>query len=240
MESTPFFVSFFERSGSTLLHSLLNQHPDISCRAEVFDLKRIEGTLQRLPELSDTQDVINLLNSIYGKDYKANGFKFKYPTQYEYYPDVYEYLLKIADQIRVIFLYRKNRLKGAISKQNQIRLRRLGKPSNLDKDNFIELGKLKLDIEQAFKYVEIREKQDEKYFRRLEKFKDKFMITYEDLSKNTEKSIQNIYEFLNVDNNYQPQNKTIKITNDHIENVIENYQELIEKITCTRYEQYLD
>ena len=56
----------------------------------------------------------------------------------------------------------------------------------------------------------------------------------------TDLILKNIYSFLGVDPNYQPSAKVKKITNDNIKEALANYEELVEKIICTRYEQYLE
>ncbi|MDJ0569650.1 MAG: sulfotransferase domain-containing protein [Pleurocapsa sp. MO_192.B19] len=240
MSKTNFFISFFERSGSSFLVDLLNQHPDISCKTEVFSIKKINENRCRLPQFPNREAVRDTLDRIYQKGLKANGFKFKYQGQYDLYPDVYEYLLENADKINVIFLYRKNRLKAAISKQNQLRLVSMGKPSNLDQDNFVKLEKLNLNIEQAFKYINQREILDKKYYEELKKFKNKYVVAYEDLNNETDSIIKNIYSFIRVDSTYKPSEKIKKITSDNIKDALANYEELVEKIKCTRYEQYLE
>ena len=240
MDKVPFFISFFERSGSTFLANLLNDHPNICCRTEVFDVKKNDEVLGRLPHLINREAVRKKLDSIYGEECKASGFKFKYQIQYQFYPDVYEYLQNMDDKIHVLFLYRRNRLKAAISKQNQIYLSKIGKPANLELNNFVQLDKLHLDIERAFKYINQREILDRKYYEELKKFKFKYIVTYEDLYTKTDLILKNIYSFLGVDPNYQPSAKVKKITNDNIKEALANYEELVEKIICTRYQQYLE
>ena len=239
MSEIPFFISFCERSGSTFLVDLLDQHPDISCESEVFSIRRINTNLCRLPEFPNREAVRDRLDRIYQKGFKTNGFKFKYAGQYDLYPDVYEYLLENADKINVIFLYRKNRLKAAISKQNQMRLVSMDKPSNLTQDNFVKLNKLNLDIEQAFKYINTREILDRQYYEKLKNFKFKYIVAYEDLYTKTDFIMKDIYSFLGVDSNYKPSVKIKKITNDNIKKALDNYEELVEKIIYTRYEKYL-
>ena len=240
MSEIPFFISFFERSGSSFLVNLLKQYPDIYCKTEIFDVNKTDGYFSRSPHFLNKKDVIKKLDSIYRENCKASGFKFKYQIQYQFYPDVYEYLKEMADQIYVIFLYRRNRLKAAISKQNQMRLIRMGKPSNLEKGNFVDLGKLQLDIDKAFKYINQREILDRKYYEELEHFKHKYIVAYEDLNSKTDSVIKDICSFLKVDENHKSSATTVKITNDNIKEAIANYEELVDKIICTRYEQYLE
>lgn len=239
----PFFISFFERSGSSFLVRLLANHKDIACFAEIFDVVNPGKNRQRLPQFPDTNSVREKLDSIYTQKQKASGFKFKYPGQDELYPDVYEYLLERAETMSVIFLYRKNLLKAAISKQNQLRLVAMGKPSNLNEKNYVCLEKINLNIEQALRYMAVREQNDKKYYQKIiNSFPKKYILAYEELLENESKVMKELYDFLEVENsqsNSETSRRTIKITNDDIEQAVENYQELVEKLQGTKYEKYL-
>lgn len=192
-----------------------------------------------MPQFATREAIRAKLKEIYTKQYKASGFKYKYPTQHEFYPDVYEYLLENADNIRVIFLYRKNLLKASISKQNQIRLIEMGKDSNLTKQEYIEIDKLYLDIDKALAYMHFRKISDEKFYKELIRFKYTHVITYEDLLNDTISTINNLFSFLNVDSKSNASAKTVKITNDNIKEALINYEELVQKLTGTEYEHLL-
>jgi len=115
-----FFIAFFERSGSTMLVDLLNQHPQVQCRMEIFDTEDIEtkNGYEQVRQLDKTQ-VKEVLSFFKRKrlfsQTKTKGFKFKYPNQIDKYLDVYTYL--IENKFKCIFLLRKNLLKAAISHQ---------------------------------------------------------------------------------------------------------------------------
>ena len=230
----PFFISFMGRSGSSFLVSLLSDHPEIVCRGEIFGLSP-----EKKKKFSDNEAIIKGLNNIYSGKTKANGFKFKYPGQYDYYSEIYKYLLSYSDVMRVIFLYRKNRLKAAISRQNLTRLTKMGKKANLDESSFVKLDKLNLDINQALRNIDKRIELDEKYRNQLRNFKYTYTVAYEDLYSNTQSIMENIYSFLQVDSSHQASGTTRKITDDNFANSISNYDELSDKIKSTKYETYL-
>lgn len=238
-DKIPFFISFFERSGSTFLSDLLNNHPEISCKKEIFAIKKDGENHIRLPRFSDRESVKMELETTYNSERKANGFKFKYPLQYQYYSDVYEYLLTNRDNIRVIFLYRRNRLKAAISQQNHRRLIQLGNKSNLKQQNYVDLGKLHLNIKQACNYINKREELDRKYYEELKHFSKTCVIAYEDLYNKTKEMFADLCLFLDVNSSYEPKSKQVKVTKDNLEEAIDNYEEIFEKLRCTRYEPYL-
>lgn len=236
---TPFFISFFERSGSTLLADLLDSHPDISCMREVFYEFRTAGGLARKPEFATREAALEQVERIYSNDARARGFKFKYPTQYQLYPDVYEYLLEKADRLRVIYLYRQNLVKAAISKQNQLRLLQMEKPANLTEKMYIDMGKINLDIDKAIEYMAWRHKNDEIYGQLSNRFKNTFVLTYEALLSDTRAVLLEIFSFLGVDGHDDVSAKTVKVTNDDLRKAVANYDELVRRLTGTEYEQFL-
>lgn len=238
--SQPFFISFLGRSGSTFLVGLLDSHPEICCEKEVFSISVTKHGPNRSPKFLSREAAHLELKRIYEKKCKASGFKFKYPLQYKFYPDVYEYFLERNDDIKVIYLYRKNLLKAAISKQNHTRLINLGKSSNLNHENYIKLDQLNLDIDQAIQYMNRRQSEDKKHEREIQVFSHRYTIQYEDLYKNTDSVIKKLYNFLEVDTNYKPLEQTVKITPDEIQYAISNYEELVTRFSGTPYEKYLE
>lgn len=239
LSETPFFLSFFGRSGSTFLVDLLDSHPDVSCLREIFHEFETEEGWTRRPQFTTRESVRAQLDRIYTSKYKASGFKYKYPTQYQFYPDVYEYLLERADKLRIIYLYRKNLLKAAISKQNQLRLINMGKDSNpTEKDN-VDLDKIHLDIDRALGYMNWRQETDKKYYEELKCFQHKYVLAYEDLLRDTRSVLKDVFSFLNVDSHHEASAKTVKITNDDIQTAVANYEELVQTLTGTEYEQFL-
>jgi hypothetical protein len=45
--------------------------------------------------------------------------------------------------------------------------------------------------------------------------------------------------FLDVNSSYEPKSKQVKVTKDNLEEAVDNYEEIFEKLRCTRYEPYL-
>jgi len=236
-----FVILFFERSGSSWLVDMLNSHPEISCLPEAFYLNwdKNAGKIGK-PAYTKPEDIEQQLHRIYeSPKAQSCGFKFKYPIQYNKYPDVVEFLNANKETIRMIFLYRKNRLKGAISSQNNLRLRKLNKTSNLvGKDT--DLEPLKLDIKKAINYTEWRERSDFNFFNWAKEFTHLHIVTYENLLTDTFQSVADICSFLEVSSTYKPSSKIRKATPDSIRQAITNYDELQEQLRCHPLEKYLD
>jgi len=241
-EHTKFVILFFERSGSSWLVDMLNNHPEVSCLHEVFSLKWEGEDKEKKgkPIYTTEAQIKKQLHKIYEKpNAKARGFKFKYPIQYNHYPHIVDFLNENKNDIRTIFLYRKNKLKGAISSQNNARLRALNRRSNLTV-NEKGLPPLELNTEEAIKYTEWRERSDFNFFKWAKEFSHLHVITYEDLLNDTVSTLKGVCDFLNVSPTHAPTSKVRKSTPDSIQQAITNYDELREQLRCHPLEKYLD
>ncbi len=203
---TKFVILFYERSGSTLLTDLLNQHPEISCFPEVFYPDWPNKLPNKLPDPVIPKSKIHKnLTLIYDKPKQGiTGFKFKYPIQYNIYPEVVNYLEQNKQELKVIFLYRINKLKGAISKQNHARLIQTSNESNLKSQSKIELGPLELNIPRAIKNIRDRQLADRKFYQLTEAFPHRLFVSYESLLNERDKTLKSIFSFLGADTNFKP------------------------------------
>lgn len=239
----PFFIFFPERSGSTFLVHLLNQHPDIYCDHEVFATRKIPGEDRRFePLVKSDSEKIQILEKVYSyQEAKASGFKFKFGIQYHQYPDVYRFFLQNVCSMKLIFLYRKNLLKMAISRQNLSKLLESGQPHFLDNQSQQGVGKLRLNLPYARSYIKRQQGEIEFYKRATEVFANRMVVAYEDLCDKTDETLGQIFEFLNVGPTSSASAPPIKkITDNSLENAIENYSEMVEFFSKTPYAEFLD
>ena len=119
-----FVVVSSERTGSTLLVSLLASHPDIGVAGEVFNGRHADDPIPWAP-VEDRLDLIGLRRENFRellvelareailRDKAAFGFKLHY-SQAETRRDVVELLRSIHD-LRVVHLVRENRLRRLLS-----------------------------------------------------------------------------------------------------------------------------
>lgn len=119
-----FVIVSSERTGSTLLVSLLASHPDIGVAGEVFNARHAEEPIPWAP-VQDRLDLIGLRREDFRellvelareailRDKAAFGFKLHY-SQAETRRDVVELLRSIHD-LRVVHLVRENRLRRLVS-----------------------------------------------------------------------------------------------------------------------------
>ena len=238
----PYFIFFPERSGSTFLVHLLNSHPDVHCEHELFFVRKRPDSNHLDPGLTLEKDKLEILKKIYqASGVKASGFKFKFSAQYEAYPDVYRYLLRNMDSIKVIFLYRKNLLKTAISRQNLKRLTQAGEKHFLKPEDNYDLAKIDLDLQQAKRYLNWSTRELDFFQRASKVFEHRIEVTYEDLVADTHSTLNNIFKFLGVDPLEQDvAAPTKKITDDNLPNAVANYDEMVEFFQTTRFSQFLE
>ena len=174
--ATPFVILFQERSGSTHLYSLLNSHPQVTCRAEdfTFDWYRPPGgngtgahsgappSRRKLIGFGDDvldptrADILSHLEAVFEQPTAANGFKFKHPNQTGGYPEVLEHLEGLGERLRVVYLDRENVVKRAVSKQVLLHMRQNDQRASLRNENLVrksEYRPLRIDVDEAIRYA---------------------------------------------------------------------------------------
>lgn len=209
---------------------------------EVFypDWKNKQNGKTPLPAIS-TSKIDRSLKSIYEKPKQPiRGFKFKYPIQYAIYPDVVRYINQHKDEIKIIFLYRINKLKGAISKQNHGKLQSISAESNLKTNEKNNVGILDLDIEKAIKNIKHRQKEDRKFYNLTKPFPHRLCVNYESLLNDKKQTLKSIYNFLGADPAFVAVERYKKISDDDISLAISNYPALINRVTASPFEAYLN
>lgn len=192
----PFVIWFRERSGSSHLQAILDNHPDIVCRGEHFfhsapvDLPPSEDVNEfffqnrtfvrcisnRLPAQTPIvrptkTQILEHLYYIYSLHPNACGYKLKYPIQFEMYPEVCEALRELSGDLRVIVLHRKNILKQVISRFSMLRIREAAGLCNLPRDKK-EVGpntKLTVDVKRALGLVQHFKDEEKSFFEDIKK-----------------------------------------------------------------------
>ena len=171
---TPFVIWFQERTGSSHLTDILDNHPEISCRGEVYyhsapckeSDERFDQAIEYAGEkylrmlnfCSDYRAIINSpdrnqlvrhFHYIYSMNAKACGFKFKFPVQFGLFPEVANEIRKLPN-LHVIALNRRNCLKRVISRQNMLRIQEQTQGAcnlNSKNENAVDLqSKLTIDV----------------------------------------------------------------------------------------------
>ncbi len=216
------------RTGSNTLLDILNLHPSLTLMREPFNDRRDqweEGNKNYLKDLDNGTPMNEIMEDI-EKDY--NGFK----TLSYQLGDIYNNELLTSYDCSIIFLYRKNQLRSAVSGE-------IAKQTKIwqaeDKEKHASVQELSaLDIEKIKEVIEVQYKEINQYRNILKDAQIKFMeITYEDLFEVSDdaklKKTEDVFSFLglelpNVEDIEKLTDSSRRITNDEIYNMIPNLQ----------------
>ncbi len=274
----PFVVWFRERSGSTHLCHMLNCHPDIMCRQEDFNAVLVDPQnpspagcqprpyqqaqfFRRIHNFSGEEfddpsrkQIVGHLHNIFAASHKACGMKFKFPIQFDLYPEVVQELKELSRPLRVIMLYRRNLLKQAVSRANMLRIKaRFEGCSNVlqyDPSAGPAVEKkfhepFEIDVSKTIAYAK-RLKSDESRFRQsIEAVSPPgrdlplMSVYYEDLLKDHDATVRQVFEFLDVDPAAPVIQISRKATPNDLSQVIANFGELESLVRGTEFEPML-
>ena len=213
------------RTGSNLLRSLLDSHPDIKAYGEIFSL---------LKE-SSTEDIWSShVESKKSKKIKWVGFKlfYNHPRDSSS-PKIWD-LIKANNSIKIIHLTREDILKMIVSKEVALKTKKY----------------VQFDEKENTKTVSI---SPDKFLRKMDKFEktkskaeaaftnhQTIHISYEDLVLNQEQTLQSVLSFLGA-NPLQKLSSAHKKQNPrHVRQIVDNYDELKESLADTKYASLFD
>ncbi len=244
-----FIIICAPRTGSTMLRMALNSHPHIICHGEVISLhgkpnlgrkyqKKIDKTSDELATIR-SQDPVHFLYKYvlnhHQKNCEAVGVKIKYRQLEEEFNNICQEIVN-DKTISIIHLTRKNLLKRYIS--NKLAGAQKTPTVITDSTAKKEQPKIVINVQDCLENIS-SVKEAEIRFR--EQFKNHKLveIVYEDLIADQNNQIKKLQNFLGI-NPIDLQVKTVKINSDNLEDIVENYQELVMAIKETPYVQYLD
>lgn len=232
----PFFIFFIERAGSTHLVSLLQSHPEILCGYEIFGPQGFAVS----PPATAEERMKLLEKSLTASEgfIKAAGFKLKFPSQIGYYPDVWEKLLSMRDDIRVIVLRRENVVRQALS--------------TLYRNCWIENGvesiplmytplqnKTTVNIANFHRIIALYADLNEKIDEAASAFTQKINVTYEDITERKEETMRALTSFLGVSPEWALHSATDKVTPTELDEWIENSNEVRTSLQSTQWAGFL-
>jgi len=219
-----FVVIARARTGSNLLLSLLNNHPQIRALGEKFS--RLGNKNTKL-----------IFNEIFPKkSTKTIGFKLFY-----YHPidsedkSIWE-ILKNDTNFKIIHLQRKNVLRTHIS---ELIARKLDLWTDRGRS---EIGlvkkKININVDEFYRVLEKNEKHIEKVKNQFQQHK-MIDVFYEDLVDNRSKTMERVFDFLNV-SNYDSKTDLLKQNPEKMNDLIMNHEELVEKLINSKYSFMLE
>lgn len=248
-KQTRFVIFGIQRTGTTLLRSLLDQHPDIVCVGELFQYKTedVEYGIRRFRSFvhdSPRRRVLDLLrwgsivhdylDTAYPEfDTGAIGFKIML-NQIRRYQPVLQYFTQ--NQFQVIHVVRSNILKTHISR---LRARKSGIYHSAQA---IAGTKIRIPATSLLQDLALLSSDNAALATLVSELGLAYhTTTYERMRGEQWLSEQRrILPFLDVDPEVQLIPRSIKLTPDDLELAIENYDEVVRVLKNTPYESYLD
>ncbi len=266
--TVPFVILFLERSGSTYLCSLLDNHKQITCRQEDFHgvfsgrvdspesrknisnwSRRIQGFGGKLIEPASEKDAITHFHDLFSFPTVACGFKFKFPRQFQLFPEIVEEFRWLSPALHVIVLSRRNVLKQAVSRQNLDRIVSATGRANLSLKNSgiaENLGQFELNVEQAIQYARFTLIQQAEMVKTVEQMESELGVStlpihYEDLLSERDVTLHRVFDFMKLDTNVAvPESQLKKATSDRLESALSNYDQLVRAVHGTPFAEMLD
>jgi LPS sulfotransferase NodH len=247
-----FIVLTTQRSGATFFVKCLSSHPQIQCRHETifsqrnrfkffsFDSPGSYYYQYRSSSLgcqlahwfrrkyliyNCLDDYLRTLSD----NAKAIGFKLSY-NQAEKYPAIAAWIKE--HDVRIIHLVRNNVLKTALS------LATAKKRKLHHSTQKVELVKVHLQPRKLKRNLARRTRLIEKY-RTMFIGKPYLEIFYESFVANRDAETQKVLQFLGIDEFMPLESDLVKLNPDSLEDIIENYEEVVRALQGTTFEKYL-
>jgi len=225
---TPFIVLTRSRTGSSMLISFLDSHPNIIAEGEIFHTIK-------------DNDCLTLLEKVFAQQsphIKAKGFKiFYYHPLDDEQSDIWKHLVNIKN-LHVIHLKRRNILRTLISRKiaGSQKVWSVKKASNFlipSQSKSIEFNAL--ELEKGFIVTREWEKKGDDLFRNHPLLN----VFYEDLVKEPEESFKKITGFLGVCY-VQPSTDLQKQNPEKTTDLLLNFDELKSHFANTEWQQFFD
>lgn len=249
MSSVKFFIAGIRRTGTGLIRTTLNNHPQVRCIGEAFNFgdrfgktrgeKCDDGYRQFINSIpgGKTRDLLlrkqtvdNFLDHLYeaseNTEKKAAGFKLMQKQSNEF-PMVLEYLRR--HDARVIHVVRENVLKTLISRT----VKRATGQSHTTKA--MKKTPVRLEVNRLLKDLE-RYEADNNRWPQLCASMAYIRVTYEGFVANQDEELSRMLTFLDVDPIVDLTSHFVKGNPDNIREIIVNYDEVENTLKNTRFE----
>lgn len=239
---TPFVILGWYRSGTTLLTSLLQNHPELVCYSEVFLPKEPlwgQGVYNRFVNVNKAQQLRDqhpdqflkqYIFRAYQKGKGGVGFKLLYPQLQSNV--ALANALGAIPNLKVILLQRENLLDLWVSAQ-VARKTGVKNKVNTQRDSAVQLTLDPKDLEKRFQ--NLKRGQDEmhvfaKQFNSLE-------LTYEALNADRKAVMQEVFQFLNVTPK-EVETSLVKQQKQPLSEIVQNFDGLVAYFKGTDSEKY--
>lgn len=225
MSITNFIITYHDRSGSHLLVSLLNSHPEVYCEGEVFN---------KLNETECNLYFQKYLNSEQRRN-KTKGFKMPYSFQTSRRNNIW-HKSKGNTQFKIIHLSRSNLLRAYIS--NEIAKKTAVWYGGRSKQPNLNEKIIKLNAKDCLLWINstLRQQKKSEYDFRHH---ISFTLTYENFLFDDNK-INELFKFLGVDPNHKASTPLKKQNPEPLNQLISNYEEFKNDFENSEWADFLD
>lgn len=244
--STNFLIISAQRSGSTLIRTMLDSHPAISCYGEVFlptyrkqysfyNYLSQAGHSKVVSVILRSPLVTTFLDQLYSaKQSVAIGFKIMY-DQASYRPYKFPMVLTYARKngIKVIHLVRENSFRVCLSRQ----FARASKTYHISETQ--NQSALTIDIPLLLSEIKLLE-QKKSWCRSKLKRLDSIEVCYETFIANKPNESVRILNFIGVDESLELHSPLQKVLTAPINEAVINYTELSLAIKNAGYGKFLE
>jgi len=227
---SPFIILCHPRSGSTLLHTYLNYHPNILSLGEYF------GGKIRNSNSTDKTNAVELINeeifTLYSRSIQSVGVKFFF--QYTDYPlgrDMIS-LLASRQSIRVVYLYRENLLRNLVSLRIAENTGQYTMWKECQKME-VEKRKIYIPVEECISQLMRMDEQSNRC-KQLFQNHDILSISYESLVNYPTVALTKVQEFLQV-KPHKLQSLLLRQNPEPLTELIENYNEIKQALASTKW-----
>jgi LPS sulfotransferase NodH len=244
--SNQFLVVCQARTGSTMLSTALQRHPEICAHGEVLNLRSDDRLEFYGLDYNTPGSIIDYLRQMLRRSpdeyidqyvffngrFKSVGFKFKYEElSNPLFLRAREYVLRRRD-LKIIHMTRQNIWKRFLSEYIALNVTHVF--NSVDKPIEVPPTTFHLDINVISDALE-KTLQWQTQFRRLFYSHDSIDVTYESFTDNPNSEFKRVTDFLNVSpHNFFPSTKKIH-NNQSVEQLIENYSEIKNHFSNTKF-----
>lgn len=247
-----FMITCAARTGSTLLMSYLQSHPEILCHGEIYGVKEVGGILgtygkcqqedpeykKALKDYRDQQPHTFLYKiALDRQGHKNVGFKLKHDELVRPYMAQTRHLIQADTDIKIIHLRRDNLLARYLSWYlvNYV----TGVTMRLEGQELPETKKVNLNPAKCLANFQEAERRYA-FFKGMFSKHPTFEVSYEELiGDQREDTLKYIQEFLGV-KHCNLGTKMVKLGKDDLHEVIENYEELKQFFEKTKYASFFN
>jgi len=246
-----FAIVGMRRTGTTLIRTTLNAHPDIHCVGEAYNFgdrfgrnargETCDGGYRQFINsisfgrardlLMRRATVRSHLDHLYSDtSHKAVGFKLMY-SQSESFPQVLEYLHD--NNVRIIHIVRRNVLKTLIS-----RTVKTARGASHTK-SAVKTTQVELREDRLIKHLTRFERENEAWENETHGL-PYVKVHYEDFVANKSTELNRMLDLLEVERVPDLRSDLVKISPDDIRQIVINYDAVAEKLKGTRFEWCLN